>query len=39
MQQVMYETHARAEQMQLERDSHIVRANDLEERLKQALAR
>lgn len=39
MQKVMYETHARAEQMQLERDSALVRARDLEDRLNQALHR
>ena len=39
MQKVMYETHARAEQMQLERDSALHRAKDLEDRLNQALHR
>jgi hypothetical protein len=37
--QVMYETHARAEQMQLERDSALHRARELEDRLNQALHR
>jgi hypothetical protein len=32
MQKVMYATHARAEQMQLERDSALHRAKDMEER-------
>jgi hypothetical protein len=37
MQKAMYATHARAEQMQLERDSALHRWKDMEDRLNQAL--
>jgi hypothetical protein len=39
MQQLMYETHARAEQLQLERDAVIARSREIEERLLHALSR
>ena len=39
MQQLMYETHARAEQLQLQRDAVIARSREVEEKLQNALAR
>ena len=39
MQQVMYETHARAEQLQLERDTILARSREVEEKLAYSLSR